>query len=194
MSSRSVQIIGPDTGGFRTSVTVEELVGLLGVVDMEQTAVSLGIYFEVGHYEPAILDTQALEVLLRTPVVTVLRTVMLATSVTAGGNTLFEVFQAPTVVADGAVLTPIQMNQLSSGVSATEVFHTPTLSADGTNIFRTFLPGSTGLNPLGDSTSPFQRLITLPDTDYLIRMRNVSGSASDMSINLNTVEIPPVPS
>lgn len=191
MASQSVVIKGRNTdGGAESAVIIEEYMCLLGATDLEQMAVSMGRYFAVGHYDAALVNTASIDILVRTGSAGIMRTMMLGGLLASGGSALLEVFQAPTITADGNALAVLQVNQLSPNINNTLTFEAPTVSATGTMIFRLFVPGGSGGNSVGATSSPFQRLLTLPDTDYLIRGTNLSGQAVNMSLNLNWVEVP----
>jgi hypothetical protein len=189
MSRRSVQIIGTDSKGVETMVNIDHFFGLLGRATLEEMAVAQGVYFGTGHYESNVVDAGKLEVLLKMPDAATVETIGLGGVLSSGGNALLEVFLNPTITDDGTALGILQVNQNSALTPNFTSFHSPSLSADGALIFRTLVPGGTGPSAVGGASSPFQRLMTIPSANYLIRATNISGQSQPMSMNANLVEI-----
>lgn len=192
MVSQSTQIKGNDTdGGDKSIVIIERLLELLGMANYEEIAVSKGLYFGSGHFDGAVTGGGGtMEILVRTGSVDDIITTALGGFMSSGGEALLEVFQNPTLTADGTPLGQLQVNQLSTNTPKSTVFHTPTITADGTRIFRVLVNGGSTGNAIGGSSSPFQRLLTLPDTDYLIRGTNRAAGAQAIGINISMIEVP----
>jgi hypothetical protein len=144
----------------------------------------VGNMYQVGHYDAAVANTASLEILIRTGSTLSLHSVF-ATNV--GGDSVAYLFEAPTVTVVGTTITPINNNRNSANTAEGLFYHTPTTTADGTPLNNgTFIPGGSGGNAVGGSAGSSIRdggeIILKPNTDYLVRITNISGAAKNISL------------
>lgn len=103
--------------------------------------------------------------------------------VQVGGDCEFYVYEAASI-SGGTSITPINRNRRSANTSSATVVHTPTVSATGNLIETAFAPGGTGHKAGGGSGGFAAEFILQYSTTYLVRVKNVSGSAQIVQTNV----------
>ena len=188
---QKVVISGANADGTSSTIKAEEFLDLIGTADLADMAVSMGWYYSTGHFDDSVGNNSSVDILIRTGSDLDMLAGMFDGVLSSGGDALLEVFQGPTLTSDGTPLTLLQLNQLSTNTPKSLAFHTPTITDPGTRLFPLFIPGGSGGVAIGGTSSPFQRLIALPGTDYLIRGTNIAGNAKSMGMTVNVIEVPP---
>ncbi len=94
-----------------------------------------------------------------------------------GGPVLIELFENPTVTADGSSITAYNRNRLSSNTATAAVSSGPTVTADGTRIFvdKIFVAGNQG----GESQGPPVEWIIDGGNTYLLKITNEDTNTTD---------------
>ena len=107
-------------------------------------------------------------------------------NVAAGGDADIELYEGPTVSAEGTPIAAINNNRFSSIVADGTYFHTPTLGGDGTLLMQDFIPGGGPFLSGGGSDTGLVRsgteFIMKTNTDYLLRGINRSGAAATLAL------------
>jgi len=93
--------------------------------------------------------------------------------VSANVGALVELFESPTVTANGTQYTIYNKKRASSNTPDTDVYETPTLTADGTQFEVAVLPGS---NQSGILCSVDLEWVLKANTDYLFRITSQGNS------------------
>lgn len=111
-----------------------------------------------------------------------------------GGDFTTQIFETPTISADGTSINIRDMNRTTASTSNATAFHTPTISATGTALTDTeFTPGGSGIaTPGGVQSGVFGRggeWILKKSTNYLIRLTNQALTAQNMSISASWYEV-----
>lgn len=99
---------------------------------------------------------------------------------------LVELFEAPTVTANGTPLSSIAVNRMSTETAQTLTFGAPTISSNGTLIFASIIAGSRQIGGSGSVGGAFH---LKPNTSYLFKITNQSGVSSTVSANLVWEEV-----
>jgi hypothetical protein len=97
------------------------------------------------------------------------------------GDATFHLYEEPTITDNGVQLSMYNHNRNFPDTALLIPFRDPTASSNGTELSVKYLPGGTKndpglLVPLG-----FEWVLK-PNTDYLLRVNNISGGAIDTSI------------
>lgn len=100
-----------------------------------------------------------------------------------GGAAEFYLFE--NTVATGGTAVPIyNRNRRSTTVSGCTLVHTPTVSDAGTQLDQSYIPGGAGHKSGGAAGGFSGEYILKLATSYLVRIKNVSGSAQPVHINV----------
>lgn len=100
------------------------------------------------------------------------------------GAAIIELFETPTISANGTAVTPRNMNRNVVDTINTLVFHTPTISADGTQL----LQSSIGSGKTGSGSGEAIHWHLKKGLSYYIKLKNVSGSAKTVSMEFKFFE------
>lgn len=103
--------------------------------------------------------------------------------VQVGGDSEVYVYE-DAVITGGTTITPFNRNRRSSNVCATTVVHTPTVTSPGTLLEAVFAPGGTGHKAGGGSGGFAGEFVLQFSKTYLVRVKNVSGSAQIVQTNI----------
>jgi hypothetical protein len=173
MSARSVQII---SGGV--SAEVDSIAGGLVTIDSVHKRIHDGQLFSASSFVLELADDAVSMILIR-----VASFAHMALQAGCGGNAEIEFFEGTTTSADGSALATPNHNRASATVATTLVFSGPTPTGDGTELGTGFIPGGTGGNAIGGSTSSFAEWI-LDANDYMVRLTNRAGTTQPASIQV----------
>lgn len=184
-----VKIVGesPVKDGF-WPVHVDEETGALTVSDAVHHQIHLGQLFSVGYGAEGIADDGVVEILLQVP--TTLDEAHIRIDGVAGGNAQFFLFEGTTFSAAGTSLTSINQNRKSANTALVTATHTPTITGDGTEIVSGYIVGGSGGNAQGGIAALFQEIALNPGDDYLLRLKNLAGTAQLLAISAHWYEIP----
>lgn len=181
MSSRSVQIIGgPDNE--RSHAHVDSINNSLVTMNEIHRNIHLGIFFSATRLELGLVNDGDLNLL----VIATSRTHVRFT-VSVEGQAQVAFFEGTTVTDNGTPILAANRNRNSAKTATTTVFHAPTITADGTELTQTFIPGGTGGSSEGSSKTSFEEWLLAPG-NYLLRLTNTSGTASDVSAAIEFYE------
>lgn len=103
--------------------------------------------------------------------------------VQAGGNAEIYVYE-DAVIAGGTPIVPVNRNRRSSNVSATTVVYAPTVTSPGILIETAFAAGGSGHKAGGGSGGFAGEFVLQYSKTYLVRVKNVSGSAQIVQTNI----------
>jgi hypothetical protein len=103
--------------------------------------------------------------------------------VQVGGDCEVYVYE-DAVITGGTTITPFNRNRRSAATSTTTVVHTPTITSPGTLLEAVFAPGGTGHKAGGGSGGFAGEFVTQFSKTYLVRVKNVSGSAQIVQTNI----------
>ena len=95
------------------------------------------------------------------------------------GTFTIELYEAPTVSANGTIQTAINLNRNSTNTSHLDIYATPTVSANGTLLRATkiFESGTAGKN--SGSALVKDKWLLKTNTDYLVKITNDSGGSAN---------------
>ena len=183
MSARSVQVFGQEENGQRQGpATVDRVSKNLVFIDIIHHHIHDGDMFQADRLEEGVANDGTVEMLIKVPAGGVAHASFTAQ---AGGDARLQLFEGPTITADGTPVTPVNRNRTSTKVSAVSVFHTPTTSAAGTPLPDKLIAGGSGGNSAGGQTEPFAEWNLKADEDYLFRITNISGVAQNIGLEVD---------
>jgi len=150
------------------------------MIDFVTALIHDGKGFHVKAYDAALADTDVLEVLIQVAG----SALHVNISIGAEGDFEAQVFEGTTISAAGTPITPLNLNRASSKQS-TGIFTTaPTITTDGVEIGHAVLPGGQRNNAIDTEVGGKGEIVLAPNTNYLIRAKNFSGSASRVSTTI----------
>jgi len=152
------------------------------VIDSVHQKVHEGRFFSGGYYNPAVADGGRIELLVQVGATYAPHVVVSGAS---GGDSVMEVFEAPTFSSAGTAVVVSNHNRSSIKTFAGTVTHTPTLLTDGTPLNGAmFVPGGEKAQSTGGSGSFTEEFVLALNTAYLFRVTNSAGAAKKQSIRL----------
>lgn len=164
---------------------VDDVTGALTVVDSVHHHVHEGEMYHAEYLWTSVLNNASANILL----VTGAKYPHLVFAINAGGACYVYLYEQCTTIADGTALPAYNMKRHSGGISASMVYHTPTMNALGPALVTRYLSG--GNSPttrVGGGVRTGTEWLIKPNSKYLIRSTNVSGSAVVMSIAVEYYE------
>lgn len=103
-----------------------------------------------------------------------------------------DIYENPTITANGTPLDIVNLNRYSSNVSGAEAYHSPTIVANGTKLRSPFIPGGSGGNAGGaEGGAPVKEnseFIFKAGNSYLIVATNLDGNASYLGLETGHYE------
>jgi hypothetical protein len=138
-----------------------------------------GLSFVHCERAEGLADDAAITLLLRT---TAQNTVHLRAAALSAARCRLQIFENPTVNADGTARTPVNRNRRSTFPAGFSLFFTPTLGGDGTSLV--------DLDPAQvASVQALDELVLKASEDYLLRLTNLSGGAADATLRLEAYSL-----
>lgn len=184
MSSRSTQIIG---GEERQHAFVEgSPLNALRTTDADgiEYGAESGLAFIATHTNLDVASSADVEVLIQVGT----SNIGMVLTGSIAGQAHFFLFEGPTVTVAGTSVSVVCRDRVSPKTSTIVVTHTPTTTADGTELLDTFLPGGLRSTATGSLTTGPQSWHLKANTDYLLRMTNLSATTSAITIGLDFVD------
>ncbi len=154
-------------------------------IDTLHARVHAGEIFDVDFTDAAWANAAVQNIGVTTPVG---RSIHMRFGVSAGGNARLQLYEESTLTV-GTPLTAQNANRESGKTTAVAITDSPTVGVLGNLIRETILAGGTGGNANGFNLSPSQEVVLKPDTQYLLRATNISGSATVLALNLQSYEV-----
>jgi len=150
-----------------------------------EIALEDGELFSADHFEVGLADAAELDFRITTPASP---TVTLVDIVIEGiGDGDVEIFENGTISVGNAI-TPLDLNRQTDNTATTVVTEGPTVSAPGTSIAKDVLLGGTKNSAVPAEASSTFAMILKVSEDYLLRITNESGAASNYSVKITFKE------
>ncbi len=147
-------------------IEVDELTGELVFIDVEHHFIHEGRHFMLDDYDEDVDQATPRYWLLTTPAGIRAHTFFKGTSSNPGR---FEVFEGPTVTADGAPLDLINSDRESTNTPDLTINGDPTVTDDGTRIVVDLVGGGQGIGRTGGMNARSNEVILASSTLYLIK-------------------------
>lgn len=161
-------------------------------IDSAHRLVHEGMFYQVSGKQTGWLDTTSEEFLIVTPAFTFPHVQVMLLNF-GSGDIDFAAYENTTTSADGTPLVPMNVNRNSTNAPDTVLTAGPTITDDGDNIFNLWVPPTgTGVGQSANGvqgTGQGSEWILAPDSKYLIRLTNNSGSTIDWSYEFSWYEI-----
>lgn len=109
---------------------------------------------------------------------------------TNAGGWLIEMYEAPTVTANGTLQTPVNLNFQSTNVNGMTVYTGGTVSANGTIKLTKHIHalGTGSANRIDTASALSAGMILKRNTTYMFRITNNSGSVGAYEVHLGWIE------
>ena len=107
---------------------------------------------------------------------------------TTGGQVDVEIFEAPTVTANGTLESVINRNRNSVAVNTTLLYHAPTVTADGTPMSLQTYGSSSKAKSLGGGSRDSEEIVLKQNTLYLVRTTEQNVDVSIVNIDFDWYE------
>lgn len=198
MSSNDVTIVAPEIIGdvnkferiTRTRIDPSTNAMDVTTINRAHSNVHLGRLYSQCLYTEALVDEGSIDYLLQIPEGKQLHSAPLGA---CGGDALIFLFEGTTFSDAGVIETVANHNRTSSNISTAISSSGPTITDVGTEISCGLIPGGTGGNAVGgQGGGPVREgaeWLLAPNTDYLIRLTNISGITRAASITLVYYEV-----
>ncbi len=103
--------------------------------------------------------------------------------VSCEGKVYIELYEAPTITADGTPVTILSVNRQTLGTPASTLFHTPTIEADGTEL-NCSMVGTAGVaHGAGGTTAARCYFLFKKSQNYLLKVTNKKGGNADINVS-----------
>lgn len=159
--------------------------GNLRIINTIHEKIHQGQITVYGHYDTNVANTNSMEVLFKANASLSAHSII---NVNTDGDAEVQIFETPTISADGTPLTPRNKNRYASDTVGYTVFHTPTTSVDGTELINQFVAGGSGGIKVGAATEERDEWVFKEGLNYLIRVTNVSGVPAKINLVSSTYE------
>lgn len=152
----------------------------------------LGFVFHSARKHTGLADTASTDILVRVPAGTYPHFHRLRLSVGSGPVDI-NVYEGATITGVGTAMAMNNTNRNSTLTPNTLIYHTPTNSDLGTEIHTQWIPptgAGVGMRDVGFANAESgEEWLLKPNTDYLIRITNLSGAAIDFLIEMLWYEL-----
>lgn len=98
------------------------------------------------------------------------------------GKAYIEMYEAPTITADGTVVPIISINRQVLGTPVSTLFHTPTLTDDGTRIHCSMVGAGQRVQGAGGTMAGGSYFLFKKSQNYTLKVTNQSGAAIDINV------------
>lgn len=169
------------------SASLDQVVNAQVTVDMLHHQIHLGHLYEASALDTNVADAGTFEVLVQTG----LASPHLRGQFAAAGSARIQIYEGSAFSDAGTPVAAVNRNRNSANTAEATVTHTPTISDDGDLLLDDLLPGGLGVlgRSIGSSLSTFEEFVLKPSENYLLRLTNISGTASPVSISLAFYEV-----
>jgi hypothetical protein len=151
----------------------------ISIVDDRTRKVRQGEIYHFGHLFPTVGIDEDADVFLKVGSNRV--TVTLSTAV--GAESEFRIYEGTTTTDDGTSVLTANRNRTSSLTFTSSVFHSPTVDTLGTQLTEDYFPAGVKNKEVGSSSEQTSSWILKPNTNYLLRVSNISGGIEEVSIS-----------
>lgn len=173
------------TDGTTTAV-IDPALFALTTIDCAHRQVHLGNYFIASNIFLAVAGAGTADLRI---IVAATKALHAIVNITVEGKATVHFYEGTTYTGAGVGVTVYNKNRASLTASTATVQHTPAVNVLGTNIYQSFMHGGSRNFAIGSSRGNAQEWIFKKSGDYLIRVTNTSGAASDISIEVEFYEV-----
>jgi len=142
-----------------------------------------GLGFSISHRFESVADDASADVYFENPAGSGVEVYIIAIEVTSLGSAYIDIYRGNTVNAAGTPLTPINLNFKSGGDSRANVEYGGTYTT-GNLTLSTLCPGGSKKEAVGGQAGVGEVVVMPLDFNFLVRVTNKSGGATDLSIRI----------
>ena len=157
-------------------------------IDIVHKRIHQGLLYSSGFYTSSLADNGEINILIKIGATTTHFNYIAS----CGGDFITQIFKIPTYSNVGTAIGAENHSQVSTNTFNGNVYHTPTLTGNGTQLNGTvFFAGGNGGNSTGSTETAFtSEFVLKTNTDYLVKITNVSGQAKKASITTTYYQYP----
>jgi hypothetical protein len=160
--------------------------GYLVTIPIEHHKIHEGNYYTVTDYSGDVAVAVSAQWLVKTPDTT--KRAHLTSMFDSSGAAAVELYENPTVVANGVALTVINNNRNSLNTATVTVFRRPQTSADRTLLEKRFMGTNNNRTKLGGSARAASEYMLKQNEDYLFKY-TPSGDNAIVAVNIEFYEV-----
>lgn len=154
-------------------------------LDSTHARIHEGIYYSIGFTIPSLANGVSQNCLLKTKD----NEIHLRPSAVMGGDARFFIFEGTVVSANGSASTAANRRRESSSTHIVEIFNGATVTDDGDLLDEHLLVGGTGpAQSIGGASELISEWVFKPNTNYLLRLTNISGASQPSNMHLDFYE------
>jgi len=163
----------------------DRLTKALNIIEWEHHEVHAGNTYTVSFRSAAVANNGYLDL----HIVGTTKDAHVKITYSCEGKVLFKTYSATTYTVVGTAITPWNRNMCSTNTAVTTFYHTPTINVLGSQRVDEFVGtgGAAAVRAGGVGGSSIETVVN-PTKDLLLRLQNVSGSASDLQFTINFYE------
>lgn len=162
--------------------------GAIESIDSVHAETHEGKHYTANHFYTAVADEAYADMHIRTGATKYAHLIIV---VQAEAKSYITFYRDSTYTTNGSAVTAFNNNDASANTTESALYYAPTGVTIGTLLYQDFVPAGTSPKPVGGTYVSRNEWILKLNTDYLIRVQNVSGSAtSDTTINFVYYELP----
>lgn len=137
-----------------------------------------GLMYEASRYVASVANNANVDVLIRVGA----KPQHLCAKLSAGGDALFGLYEAPTVTNDGTPITAFNRNREVVTPPLSVFTHSPTVTAPGVAVRQQLLPGGSGNGSQGRVLDDVDEWVLKRNTAYLLRLTNLGGNGQPLYV------------
>jgi len=142
-----------------------------------------GYGFSASHRFESVADGASVDVYFENPNGSGRKVFLVAIEITAFGQCHVDIYRGNTVTANGTSLTPVNLNFESAITSIANVEYGGTYTT-GTLAVNTVCPGGAKVRAVGSATEVGETVVIPENFNFLVRVTNQSGVATDLSVRI----------
>jgi len=139
--------------------------------------------FSVSHRFTGVANGASVDLFFKNPAGSGRQVFLVATEVIVFGQCHVDIYRENTVTVSGTPITPVNLNfeKVISSVANVEYGGTYAL---GTLTLQTVCPGGAKVRAVGAATEVGETVVIPEDFNFLVRVTNQSGTATDLSVRI----------
>ena len=166
--------------------SLDNLSPTLASIELPHLKVHEGVMFISSTIASSVADNASIDMMIKVGLTVDAHAVF---NTACAGESWVHLYENPTTSADGTVLSSPNMNRCSSNLSASTVYIGPTVTTVGTHLGESFIPGGEKNRATGGQLRNATEWMLDNNNVYLFRATNKSGSAADMSLEIEFYEL-----
>ena len=166
--------------------SLDNLSPTLAVIELPHLKVHEGFMFISSTITSSVADNASIDMMNKVGTIVNAHAVF---NTASGGESWVHLYENPTTSANGTAISSPNMNRCSLNIATSTVYMGPTVTTVGTNLSESFIPGGEKNQATGGQLRNTTEWVLDDNNVYLFRATNKSGSAADLSVEIEFYEI-----